>query len=73
MDLTNLTDIEVRVLRRGLKRLRYESSKNVERNERAGWTPEEGRIDISKAVLGTIESLLVRLPFPEPNDSEEPS
>jgi hypothetical protein len=68
-----LTDIEVRVLRRGLKRLTYEVKSNIRRNERAGWQPEPGKLDVAREMLGTIDSLLDRLPFPDyPDDIEPP-
>jgi len=65
VDLTNLDRDEVRVLRRGLKRLRYETRKAIARTQRTGWKPEEGKIDLNVATMATIESLLDRLPFPQ--------
>ena len=67
-----LTAIEVRAIRRGLKRLRYEAQQNRRRSARAGWQPEPGRIDINLAMLATVESLLDKMPFPDyPDDLTE--
>jgi hypothetical protein len=73
MDLLNLSDIEVRVLRRGLKRLKYEAEQNLRRNQRKGWKPVEGKIDLNAASIETADSLLARLPFPDyPDDNVKP-
>jgi hypothetical protein len=61
-DLFNLDRDEVRAIRRGLKRLRYEIVKSVLRNDSQGWKPEEGKIDVGRATLRTIAGLLDRLP-----------
>lgn len=60
-----LTEHEVRAIRRGLKRLRYETRKAADRAKAQGWKPEPGRLDVNVETLHTIDGLLDRLPFPD--------
>jgi len=63
MPTLHLSFSEVRAIRRGLKRLRYETRKSVERGDREGWKPEPGRLDVNRETIKTIDSLLDRLPI----------
>ena len=64
---------EVLAIRRGLKRLSYETHKSIQRNDSAGWTPEEGKLDRNREHLKVIKSLLDRPPFSDyPDDIDQP-
>ena len=65
LNLLAVTGFEAKVLRRALKRLRYEAGKDHRRNQAAGWTPEPGKHDVILLTLNAIESLLARLPYSE--------
>jgi hypothetical protein len=56
---------EARVVRRSLKRLRYEASKSALRNAEKGWQPEPGRCDLNRVTLEIIEELMERVPDPD--------
>lgn len=56
---------QTRVVRRALKRLRWEVRKTRERNLRIGWQPEPGRVNAADLQLAAIETLLARLPTEE--------
>lgn len=64
VSLENLTDREVKTLRRALKRLRHEVERENERNELRGWQPAPGRTNVVTATMETIDSLMLRLPHP---------
>jgi hypothetical protein len=65
MTLSDLTNDEVRALRRGLKRLEAETRNARKSSMRRGWTPAPGHIDRNVAVLQTVKSLLNRLEYAE--------
>jgi len=62
--LDNLTEFDVKVLRRSLKRLRFEAKRDNQRNKDSGWKPEPGKHDVMKMTLDAIDNLMARLPFP---------
>ena len=68
-----LSRYEVRAIRRGLKRLSYETNKTIRRNDSKGWKPDEGRMDWNRVQIRLIESLLDRLPFPDYPDDNDPN
>lgn len=56
-----LSDNEERVVRRALNGLWHNSQYQSERNDRVGWKPEPGKIDIHKATMDTIDDLFERI------------
>ena len=60
-----LTEFEVKVLRRSLKRLQHEAQRDRERNVEKGWTPAPGKEDVNVRTLQAIDSLMARLTFPQ--------
>ena len=68
-----LNDVETRVVLRALGRLAGETRKAMKKNEERGWKPEPGRIDVGVALIGTIENIRKRLPYPGPADQENSS
>lgn len=63
--LIEVSPFETKVLRRALKRLRYEVAKDMKRNEETGWQPQPGKEDVLKHTMNAIVSLMGRLPFPQ--------
>jgi hypothetical protein len=56
-------DVEVNVLRRALKALRHKMANNIRKNERLGWKPEEGKLDLNVATMQKADELLARFPY----------
>ena len=56
-----LSETEEMVVRRSLNALRGKSQLQMERNERVGWKPEPGRLDIHAATIETIDGLFDRI------------
>jgi len=69
MTLHDLTNDEVRALRRGLKRLSAEVQNARRASARRGWAPQPGHIDRNVAVLQTVKSLLARLQYDDQEDA----
>lgn len=56
---------QVKVVRRALKRLRYEAERDARRNIASGWQPQPGKHDHNLHTVQAINALLGRLPLPE--------
>ena len=56
-----LSEIEEVVVRRSLNALREKSQYQFERNQRVGWKPDPGKVDIHAATLETIDGLFDRI------------
>lgn len=59
--LLPLTDVERRVIHRALNALYSRSQKQIARDQKTGWKPEEGKIDVHKASMETIDALHERM------------
>jgi len=56
-----LSEIEEVVVRRALNLLWKQSDYQAARNERVGWTPAPGKVDIHAATCETIDGLFDRI------------